>query len=63
MSEWHLLNWRVRLEALITEREAMLAANVARLAHGYAQAYGEEAFIEVQKAIVSLDEQMRKIGA
>ena len=38
------LELRIKLEALISERYGMLASNQARADHGYAQAYGEEAF-------------------
>jgi len=40
------LEIRIRLEAFISERCAMLAMNAHREAQGYAQAYGEEAFFE-----------------
>ena len=46
----------ILLEALITEREGMLAENVQRLDHGYNLAYGEEAF---QK----LADQMRELAS
>lgn len=40
------LEMRIRLEALISERCAMIAMNQSRADQGYAQAYGEEAFFE-----------------
>lgn len=38
------LEKRIKLEALISEREAMIIANKTRENQGYAYAYGEESF-------------------
>jgi hypothetical protein len=47
---------RVLLEALITEREAMLAANRERERRGEAQAYDEKSFMVLAGAINQLRE-------
>ena len=44
----------IELQALITEREAMLALNIERENHGYSLAYGEEAFQELADKIRAL---------
>lgn len=45
---------RIQLEAKITAREGMLAANEERSNHGLAQAYGEEAFATLSQDIMAL---------
>lgn len=47
---------RVLLEALVTEREGMLAANVERARRGEAQAYDEAALMELVGRINRLRE-------
>jgi len=46
---------KIELEALLTEREGMLAENVHRLDCGHSIAYGDDAFFE-------LAERMRKLN-
>lgn len=59
MDDWHRLNYQLQIESLITEREMMKAANEHRAMQGYTQAYGEEAFLGVQKSFEALLETLR----
>lgn len=54
MDEQRLLNIRLQMEVLITEREGMIALNKHRDMQGYSQAYGEDAFLRVQEAFQHL---------
>jgi len=45
---------KIKLEALITEREGMLAQNEQRLRQGYSVAYGDEAFSELAARMLKL---------
>jgi len=45
---------KILLEALITEREGMLAENTHRLACGHSIAYGDDAFQELADKIRAL---------
>ena len=60
MSESRLLQIRVEMEMLITEREAMLAFNAHRAMQGFAQGYGEEAFARVQVGLEHLATALRE---
>jgi hypothetical protein len=51
------LIYRIRLEALISEREALIAENVYREYCGDSPAYGENEFVENAKAIRELETQ------
>ena len=42
---------QIELEALITEREGMLAENIHRLDCGHSIAYGNDAFVELAERI------------
>ena len=45
---------RYTLEAIITEREAMIAENESRKARGHSPAYGEDAFMSICHRIIEL---------
>ena len=47
----------IRFEALITEREGMLAENTHRIDCGHSIAYGDEAFFDLAKRICALSDQ------
>lgn len=47
----------IRLEALITEREGMLAENTHRINCGNSIAYGDESFFDLAKRIRMLSDQ------
>lgn len=44
----------IKLEALVTERHAMITLNVERLGKGQTLGYGEEAFVELSQRIDAL---------
>jgi len=44
--EQKLLDIRLQMESLISEREAMIAENMHRQAVGNSMAYGEDAFLQ-----------------
>ena len=52
----------LKLEALITEREAMVALNQYRLARDETMAYGEESFMDLAKRIDSERERLIWLG-
>ena len=54
MDEQRLLSIRIQMEVLVTEREAMIAANNHRAMQGFSQSYGEESFWKVQNAFAHL---------
>ena len=56
------LNIRTQMEALISEREAMKAANRQRQGQGFADAYGEDAFMRLAADFTRLNEEIRKWG-
>ncbi len=45
---------RIRLEALVTEREGMIVANESRVANRHSVAYDEEAFLELVERMLQL---------
>jgi hypothetical protein len=45
---------RIRLEAMITEREAMMAMNAQRERNNDSQAYGEDAFFRLSDRMMEL---------
>lgn len=59
MDDWHRLNYQLQIESLITEREMMKTANEHRAMQGYSQAYGDEAFLNVQKCFEALLNSLR----
>lgn len=44
MDEWHILNIKLQIEMLITEREGMIAENLQRIDQGKSLAYAEDSF-------------------
>ncbi len=44
MDKWHVLNIRLQMEMLITEREGMIAANQQRIHRGESLAWEESNF-------------------
>ena len=62
LTEQHLLEFRLKLEALITEREAMVALNQYRLARDETIGYGEESFMDLAKKIDSQCEKLIWLG-
>lgn len=44
----------IKLEALVTERHAMITFNTERLEKGQTLGYGEEAFVELSQRIDAL---------
>lgn len=58
ISEQILLEFKIKLESLITERESMIATNQGRLANGLSIAYDEPAFYQLQ---CKFDEQYIKL--
>ena len=63
MNEWQLLQIRLQMESLITERAMMLAANEHRAMQGFSQAYGDDSFSNLQQCFESLLNTMRDVGA
>jgi hypothetical protein len=55
------LDIHIRLEALVSERCAMLAMNQYRADQGYAQAYGETSFFENADAMRELCKELRDV--
>ena len=58
MDESSLLGIRLKMERLISEREAMKALNEWRASRGEAQAYDEEAFFTNANAFAELGHQL-----
>lgn len=56
------LKTRIELEALITEREGMLALNKERESHGYALGYGEAAFLKLANEMRKLKDCLEPEG-
>lgn len=56
------LETKIKLEALITYRQGMIAENEYRSQCGKAQAYGEEAFSTLAKEIRELLDSLPKEG-
>lgn len=54
MDDSSLMNIRVNLEALITDREGMVAENQSRVQRGEAPAYHEDSFQMISNAIIEL---------
>ena len=50
------LNRRIELEALITERDGMIALNMQRESLGQSMAYGDDAFLDVAAKMMALIE-------
>ena len=51
------MNTKIELEALITEREGMLAENTHRIDCGHSIAYGDESFFDLAQRICALSDQ------
>lgn len=62
MNEGRYLDIRIRLEACITQREAMIAENMDRSAKGQSMAYGDDAFNSVVGEFAQLANELRNIG-
>lgn len=61
MDAYHELNYRMQLEALISEREAMIVANKERELRGESPAYGEDHFNGIAHHMNLLLESMRQL--
>jgi hypothetical protein len=59
VSEATLLKVRIKLEGLISERQAMIVLNTERESNGHAMAYDEEAFFDIQQRIEELLEELQ----
>lgn len=58
MDESGLLNIRLRMERLVSEREGMKALNEWRAMRGESQAYDESAFLDVANAFAELAQRL-----
>ncbi len=63
MDNWQHLRIKLAMEALITERVMMQAANDYRSMRGFAQAYGDESFAKLIDQFNMLNDELRNIGA
>ena len=54
-----LHSYIAEMQALVTEREGMLAENETRRSQGWALAYGEKEFSEVAVRLEQLSDRMR----
>jgi len=61
MDSWQELLIKTQIEGLITEREAMIAANAERYANNKTQAYNEEAFQTLVKCFSGIEEYIRNL--
>jgi hypothetical protein len=61
MGEWHLLDIRLQMEALITEREGMIADNQFRIAMGEIAVYNNEDFSRLAGRMTSLLVELRSL--
>jgi hypothetical protein len=59
ISEADIMKVRIELEALITEREGMIAKNTQREHLGYSMAYWEDSFAILASKIRELEEKCR----
>ena len=62
LSEQLILEFRMGLEELVTEREMMIARNKKREFTGHAPAYGENAFYNIQQRMEALRIKLIKLG-
>ena len=62
MDEWHVLNVRIQMEMLITEREGMIAENQQRIHQGESMAYWEDSFLILNRQFTELWETLKKSG-
>lgn len=62
MDAWNELLIKTQIEALVTEREAMKAANEERYTKGQTQAYNEEAFQALVGQFAHIEERIRNLG-
>ncbi len=60
--EWHLLNIRLQMETLISEREGMIAENLQRVHLEQSMAYQEDSFLRNANQFSLLVEQFRSGG-
>ena len=59
MDDWRIQLFTTQREALITEREAMLAANTERTQRDESLAYGADAFMELATRFTEIEEEIR----
>ena len=62
MNNWQEMIFRVQIEALVTERCAMLAANEERDKKNQTIAYTEEAFQALVNQFANIEERIRHAG-
>lgn len=62
LSEQLLLEFRLSLEKLITEREAMIATNSGQESRGESQAYDESSFMNIADKIQGLNNSLVVLG-
>jgi hypothetical protein len=62
MDAWHELNVRLQMEALISEREGMIAENKQREYMNESMAYSKGAFENNARELTFLLEELRKYG-
>jgi len=62
LSEENLLEFRIELEELITEREGMIALNSQRAIQGWFLAYDDVAFSQTQEKMRGLREKLIHLG-
>jgi tRNA A37 threonylcarbamoyladenosine dehydratase len=62
LTEWQEVLFWTQIEQLITERDAMHAANSARQAEGKADAYGEEKFMALADRFADIENRIRECG-
>jgi len=62
MNNFQELCFRSQIEQVITEREALKAANQWREHRGEVQSYSEEAFMELCQRLANIEEAIRNAG-
>jgi hypothetical protein len=59
ITDYEKLMFTTQIEAVITEREAMKAANTERMQREESQAYGEDAFRSLVTDLAGIEAQIR----
>lgn len=62
LSEQHLLELKIELEELITEKEGMIATNFQRVHLEQSMAYDDYAFLDVKNRMKAIREQLIHLG-
>ncbi len=62
LSEQHLLELKIALEELITEREGMIATNFQRVHLEQSMAYEDDSFLIVQNRMKGIRETLIHLG-